>query len=417
MEMKRIKMIVVLLSVISLVSLTVFADSERDGGEAKIARMEELKTNMQSIKDEFIEFISTLTSEDVPIENNGSCEDLSSEGEKLIIDYRDLPFYKMCMDPKTPIPAKKTISTIFKIISAEVKGVELTCDLAANVLFHMKTISFVDKDHNPIGKVIDLRPLAGLPNLEYLSLAQTDAFDLTPVSSLTNLKTLNLWRAENIYDLTPIKRLNKLENLYLTHTSVEDLSPLKDLTSLKKIQLPNCLRDMSSLAGLTKLEEIQFGICEIESYDFLTNLVNIRELTSVPSAASADNRPFANLVNLESIWFSNFGGVQFKSIEPFAVLPKLKKLSGAAYDNLDALPEMRNLKELWIGGPIKDGGIFSELDNLIRLHIDGEITDPNFLEKLPKGIIYVSQYKNSSGTVDLKGSKYDYREKTGEYAN
>ncbi|MCD4653940.1 leucine-rich repeat domain-containing protein [bacterium] len=80
--------------------------------------------------------------------------------------------------------------------------------------------------------VTDLKPLAGLMNLKHLDLNFTSVSDLKPLAGLTNLKHLDL-RNTSVTDLKPLARLTNLEYLYLRNTSVTDLKPLDHLTNLE----------------------------------------------------------------------------------------------------------------------------------------------------------------------------------------
>ena len=78
----------------------------------------------------------------------------------------------------------------------------------------------------------DLRPLAGLQNLQSLDLSDTSAEDVTPLSGLQNLRSLDL-RGTRVEDVTPLSGLQNLRSLDLTGTSVSDVTPFANLQNLQ----------------------------------------------------------------------------------------------------------------------------------------------------------------------------------------
>ena len=103
-------------------------------------------------------------------------------------------------------------------------------------------------------KISDLSPLAGLTELEKLSLVHNQITDISPLKGLTNLEKLGLWDNQ-ITDVSPLAGLTNLEVLGLHRNKISDLSPLKGLTNLKALWLHgNQISDISPLKGLTKLE-------------------------------------------------------------------------------------------------------------------------------------------------------------------
>lgn len=60
--------------------------------------------------------------------------------------------------------------------------------------------------------------------------------DLTPLSSLTQLKSLSL-RQNKISNLDPIKNLSNIESLELGMNEITDITPILTLTKLKNINL------------------------------------------------------------------------------------------------------------------------------------------------------------------------------------
>ncbi|MDA7926349.1 hypothetical protein N9B46_05830, partial [Mariniblastus sp.] len=80
-------------------------------------------------------------------------------------------------------------------------------------------------------EVTDLSPLAGLENLETLTVTLSAVRDLSPLAGLKNLQALELWGTP-ASDLSPLAGLTTLQYLQLTGTPASDLSPLAHLKNL-----------------------------------------------------------------------------------------------------------------------------------------------------------------------------------------
>jgi hypothetical protein len=85
-------------------------------------------------------------------------------------------------------------------------------------------------------QVSDVKPLAGLQNLEHLYLSGTPVSDVTPLAGLKNLKWFSLTNTE-VGDVTPLACLQNLQVLYLTNTPVSDVTPLVELEKLRVLSL------------------------------------------------------------------------------------------------------------------------------------------------------------------------------------
>lgn len=80
----------------------------------------------------------------------------------------------------------------------------------------------------------DVKPLAGLPNLEGLVLRGSQVNDLTPLSGMTRLRRLRILETK-VSDIAPLARLTNLEQLELRGTQVSQ----QDVENLKRA-LPKC---------------------------------------------------------------------------------------------------------------------------------------------------------------------------------
>ena len=124
-------------------------------------------------------------------------------------------------------------------------------------------------------RIFDISPLSSLTNLTTLSLSHNKISDISPLSSLTNLTTLDLLYNE-ISDISPLSSLTNLTTLVLTYNEISDISPLSSLTNLTTLSLhDNSISDISPLSSLTNLTTLDLyanSISDISPLSLLTNL-------------------------------------------------------------------------------------------------------------------------------------------------
>lgn len=85
-------------------------------------------------------------------------------------------------------------------------------------------------------KLSDLRPLKGLHNLLWLSLAHNNITDIRPLGTLTQLKELKLF-SNKIVDITPLSQLEHINSLYLSKNKIRDFEALRNLSTLQFVEL------------------------------------------------------------------------------------------------------------------------------------------------------------------------------------
>ncbi len=103
-------------------------------------------------------------------------------------------------------------------------------------------------------RISDLSPLSSLTNLRYLDAhANLVISDISPLAGLTNMEMLII-RDNRISDISALSGMVKLEHLYLEWNEISDISPLSGLTNLQGISLQyNEIRDVSPLCSLASL--------------------------------------------------------------------------------------------------------------------------------------------------------------------
>lgn len=104
---------------------------------------------------------------------------------------------------------------------------------------------------------VDLSPLSGLTKLESLQMMGLVIDDVTPLATLTNLKSLTIAEGEQLADIAPIAALTQLQALTLRGNLISDTTPLSGLTNLIYLDLEaNLITDVTPLAGLTNLTRL-----------------------------------------------------------------------------------------------------------------------------------------------------------------
>lgn len=106
--------------------------------------------------------------------------------------------------------------------------------------------------------------LISLNALEDLHLQTVNVTDFSPLSSLSNLKTLFLGHGSNAPEISLLSGLADLEILYFTFSGLSDIAPLALLAKLHLLDLRgNNIVDLRPLAGLTQLDHVNLRYNEI----------------------------------------------------------------------------------------------------------------------------------------------------------
>ena len=305
-------------------------------------------------------------------------------------------------------------------------------DRGITALTGLEHATFLEDARFDRNQISDLRPLAGLVNLEILELRGNPIVDISPLMNLANLERLtlignqiddisplsgllrltNLILDENqVVSLSPLMNLANLTHLGLNGNQIDDISPLANLTQLRHIGLArNQIRDINPLAGLIRLESLVLNRNQISDISPLANLTNLKTLFLIGDRSISDITPLANLTqlmrlrlsgqsisditplaNLTQLIHFRLDNNQIRDISSLANLTLLEELAlnKNAITDITPLIGLKNLRELRLAdNPIHDlrplvqlEGVeldieidFSQLD---KLNIVVEIPDPN----------------------------------------
>ena len=265
--------------------------------------------------------------------------------------------------------------------------------------------------------ITDLSPLAGMTELMNLYVDGNDITDLSPLAEMTQMRYINVGDNPNLTDLSPLSGMTEMENIdfqnllvsdlsflsgmtrveYLNLSSIPagtDLSPLKNLSSVKSlnIQSPEAsIGDLSFLSGMTGLRTLSLsGDYYTDSLDFLKGMTALQELDVYTGGEIrvTDLTALSGLTGLVSLRLDTTGLTSLHGLEGLTKLQELN-LNGnyASYPDLDPLAGLTQLQTLWLPSYDADYDDFksfnidalANLKNLRDLRISGT---PDSLEGL-----------------------------------
>lgn len=178
-------------------------------------------------------------------------------------------------------------------------------------------------DENPLGaeKYADLSPLSHLSSLETLSLWKVGYFDCQPLAKLTNLKILSMGLS-NISNTKVLGALSALRRLSMGKTK-EDISFLPKLTALEVfMSSENGIEEVPDLTPLTSLTFLVLTHNRIRSVD---NVAKAKRLTLLDLTDNriADVRPLAGLTLMKRLFL---GENEIIDCDPLMSLRSLESL-------------------------------------------------------------------------------------------
>lgn len=245
-----------------------------------------------------------------------------------------------------------------------------------------------------VGQLTDLSPLAGLSQLNEITIYGCQATDLTPLSGLSALQSLELTYGP-LTDLTPLSGLSSLVRLGLSGNQIADAGPLAGLTGLTFLDLSgNRVSDLAPLSGLTSLTNLLLSDNRITGLGPLSGLTALRELNlentwwengqappmaswaPVPVNRVSDLAPLAGLAALETLALT---ANEVADLSPLAGMTSLQVLllDYNLVTDLTPLAELATLSDLRAGAnQISILTPLADLTALTRLYLWGnEIRD------------------------------------------
>jgi len=164
----------------------------------------------------------------------------------------------------------------------------------------------------------DIRPLANLPDIEWLTLQDNKVSDVTPLGTLTHLT-----------------------NLGLNENRIRDVSSLANLTRMMRLDISgNCIDDIGALSEMRHLWELQADRNRISDIEPLGNLKQL-EVITLSENRIRDIRVFSTLTKLETLDLGN------NQIDDWTPLRNLETLNLLEVDGNDVTPEELESLRKW----------------------------------------------------------------------
>lgn len=209
----------------------------------------------------------------------------------------------------------------------------------------------------------ELKIIAGLPNLEKLSLAQCGLSTIADLAGAMNLKYLDLGN-NTLRNLEPLIPMTTMEEIYLQHNAVTSLEALSALPQLNKLDVSyNSITNLAPLANCGSLTWLNAGHNSIASLDgldafpVLSHLdVDHNQLTSIHVLGSClnltelniSNNTISNievLANLTGLLHLNFSYNKVAKLPTWPAGSSLSVLDGS-YNRVESVYPLHNLEEL-----------------------------------------------------------------------
>ena len=159
----------------------------------------------------------------------------------------------------------------------KISNMVLNNDMSKELVVALKNLN-VNHLEMKTCRITDITGLTTLTQLKTLNLHWNRIADITSLSALTQLETLDL-SDNKITDITSLATLTQLKILDLAFNKITDITCLSTLTQLKTLFLHcNRIIDITGLTALTQLEYLDISLNEITDIIGLTTLIQLKEL-------------------------------------------------------------------------------------------------------------------------------------------
>lgn len=285
----------------------------------------------------------TLNNKNQLVENYNNIEEIPEQ----ISNLTELEFFYCSgfIDKPYPISSFKSLFPLKKLTFLSVPGTKLS---NLEGFGEMENLQYLDVSYTNVN---DLSPLERVLQLTYIDISNNNIIDLTPLSRCRKLE--NLWAFEvKTHSFQALSSLENLKCLELSALPPDDFLVFKNLTSLRKLVLylegrPKDYRfNMLAIKSIyneetlpeawnpdgfrflsycKELEELELKWYTLNNIDFINPLHNLKSL-NIGTNFIEDVTPVGSLSNLEELTF-NQGISQVNGYSSFSDLKKLKKLS------------------------------------------------------------------------------------------
>ena len=179
-----------------------------------------------------------------------------------------------------------------------------------------------------------LKPLSELRDLKFLDISNTTIEDLSPISNITFLETLNLSSTPTIA-IKFIKYSDRLRDLDISNTQIEDISELANLTNLQVFKASNTA--IQSFAVLNQFKSLKD--LDLSESGFNT-IENIKDLVVLESLSLSKNYilNYSLLSKISSLISLDLSETNFEDLSPLSSMTNLVHLDITACNISDLSP-------------------------------------------------------------------------------
>jgi internalin A len=235
-------------------------------------------------------------------------------------------------------------------------------------------------------RVNDLSPLTGLVALTNLDVSwNSSPANVSALNGLTNLLLLHA-TADGLSNIVFVSFLPQLHDLDFGYNNVHDLSPAvgRNLTSLQAYY-NNPLTNASLVAGFHQLQHLSLGGDGLTNVSYLSGLTNLQELWIDGNPGVANITPILGLTN---IWHLDVDGDAFTNLAAVAAMTNLTDLemnSVALPQDISFLGQMVNLNSLDLGNDhVGSLVLLTNLTLLNNLYLNTDfLTDISLIQSFP----------------------------------
>ena len=245
----------------------------------------------------------------------------------------------------------------------------------------------------------ELEIIAGLPALEELTLSECGLSTIAGLEHAQNLTSLNLSN-NTIRNLEPLSNMGKLQTLDLSHNALSSLHALAGLGSLESLDVSyNVLTSLAPVASCMKLTNIKANnnrLTDLEFIDQLTDLthlnVNKNSITDVSvlgtctalvelDIGSNSITSISALKTLTALELFTFSSNQVTSLPDWPEGCKLRSIDGS-YNQVANLNSLKNMHNLT--------HVFMDYNSLTSVDVIADCYN----------LVQVNVYGNEIGNVD-----------------
>lgn len=188
--------------------------------------------------------------------------------------------------------------------------------------------------------------LSALVSIEELDLSYTLVTDLSPLTSLSALRELNLEGLEEVDDITPLSCMVQLETLNICYTAVQDVALLQSCVALQTLHAggDDDIFNVETLSRLHQLELVGRGT-GTHGVSQVSKLVNLQKLY-LSGAGVMDMNGMASLAVLTNLDTLMFRDCHLGDMASLSKLVQLRHLACTCLHKLACLPFMPKLLTL-----------------------------------------------------------------------